>query len=363
MEPVHTDLGPSQLGFNTVPQLGELLLTSGDQFNINCCVEERLPVALGRTDHRGNIFQIALGLYNIPNICAAGFETIGLVRCLEDFPFLRRRNQTGVDPQGNACPFSQPLEDCLFFCGGGVSPDSPYTPPGISQQIPIHLEADCGRRDEIQEGLQDLFLIHHGCGFVIAPAILHEPSLPVKIIIAFTDHIPGKVDCQNPLDILAVSPAYRKSLFPDHLFQPGQVRVDLPLSDVPGTDDQHKLPGGGCTALDLIQVPQILFQKCADLRDRFLLDPPGQVLFVVLKTLSGIEAEQFHLRKALENIHQRIHSGPKPFSGQHRNIGGLQQEEDHFLALRSNHASLGDGLNVHQSAGAFISPRLSSFFC
>ena len=75
----------------------------------------------------------------------------------------------------------------------------------------------------------------------------------------------------------------------------------------------------------------------------------------MFKALAGVEAEQFHLRETLQDVHQGVDSGLEAFSGQHRDIGGLDEEQHDFFSVRSDEAVLGDGLDVHEPAGRLIS--------
>ena len=61
----------------------------------------------------------------------------------------------------------------------------------------------------------------------------------------------------------------------------------------------------------------ILLQQMTDRGGLLLLDPPGQIPLVVLKALTGAEAEQLHLREALEDVHQCVDPGLQALSGQH----------------------------------------------
>ena len=258
VQPVHGDLRPAQLRLDAVPKLGKRLLAFGDEFDIYRRVEKRLPVALGGSDHGRHILQVALGFHHLPDIGAAGPEAVGLVRRLEDLPLLRRGNQPGVDPQGNAGPFPQPLEDGLFLGGRGVPPHRPDAAPGVAHEIAVGFKPHRCRRDEVQKGLKHLCLVHNTGGAVVAAAILHQPSLAVEVVVSLAHRIPGEVDGEDALEVLPVRPAHRKLLLPDHLFQPVQVGIYLFLVDAPGPNQEDKLPGSGGAALDLIQMAKIL---------------------------------------------------------------------------------------------------------
>ena len=325
-------------------------------------MEKRLPVALGGSDHGRHILQVTLSFHHLPDIGAAGPEAVGLVRRLEDLPFLRRGNQPGVDPQSDTGPFPQPLEDGLFLGGRGVPPHRPDAAPGVAHEVAVGFKPHRCRRDEVQKGLKHLCLVHNTGGAVVAAAILHQPSLAVEVVVSLAHRIPGEVDGEDALEVLPVRPAHRKLLLPDHLFQPVQVGIYLFLVDAPGPNQEDKLPGSGGAALDLIQMAKVLFQQGADLGDGFLLHPAGEVLLVVLKALPGVEAEQFNFGKSLENMHQGVDPGPQPLPGEHRYIGGLQEKKHNLISLEGEEAALSDGFQVHQLAGAIGPPLVFQAF-
>ncbi len=310
---------------------------------------------MGSADHRGDVLQVALRLYHLPNVGTAPLEAVGLVRRLQYFSLLCRGDQPGVDVQGYPGPLPQPLKEGLLLGGGGVSPHCPNTAEGIAHHIAVHLEPDGGGGDEVQKGLEDLGLLHDTGGLVVALVSFEEPSLTVEIIVSLGDNILGKVDRQNALDVLVSGPAGSKALLPDHLLQPGEIGVHLPLPDVPGANDKHKLPGGGGAALYLVQMPQVLVQQGTDGGALLLLHPAGEIPLVMLETFTGVEAEQFHLHEALEDVHEGVDSCPQALSGQHRHIGGLEEKQHDLLSLRRDDAMLGDPLHLHQGAGAFSS--------
>lgn len=353
-QPVHADFRPAQFCFHTVPQLGKFLFVAGDEFDVNSGMEKRFPIALGGADHGGDVLQIALGLHCLPDVGAAALVPVGLIRRLQDFAFLAGGDQPCVDPQGDARPFPQPLEDGLLLGGSGVSPYRPDAPPAPTHQIPVHLELNGAGGDEVKEALENPIVVHDAGGLVVALAVFQEPPLAVEIIIALADDILGEVDREDTLEVVVSRPPHRKPLLSDEPFQPPKVGEDLPFPDVSWPDDEDKFPCGGGVALDLVQMAHILFQQTPDGGGLLPLDPPGQIPLVVFKALAGAEAEQFHLREALEDMHKGVDPRFQVLPGQHRHIGGLDEKENNLVPIQGDEAVIGDLSDVHEPAGIFI---------
>ena len=144
-------------------------------------MDQGLPALAGALHQVSHVPEVGLSQDGLPEISGAGAtEAVPVLGGVEDALLLGGVHHAVVDVKGDPAALPQAAEQGQLLGGGGVLPEGPDAPEGVSAEIVVGAELDDPRGDAVQEVLQGRLLFPRDGGpFLLLFGLTHGPEIPL----------------------------------------------------------------------------------------------------------------------------------------------------------------------------------------